>query len=124
MIERLIDSLKKAASRAVEFTKAREQDKPELFVDFIDGLKVAAGSAHQLAHSQENPRWLDVRDYLEGTIEVGQHLPVEYGSEVIWDKISEMLLNLSVKTQQMTVARAMPRYEVLLELNKRKNRLN
>lgn len=66
--------------------------EPEMLVRFVDGLKVAAGSAHQLAHAQENPNWLKVRDMLENLIESGQ---------------------------KMAMARSMPRQEVLAELNLR-----
>ena len=44
----------------------RETTEPEMLVRFLDGLKQAAGSAHQLAHAQQNPKWLQVRDLLEG----------------------------------------------------------
>lgn len=63
--------------------------EPEMLVRFVDGLKVAAGSAHQLAHAQENPNWLKVRDLLEGLIESGQ---------------------------KMAMAKSMPRQQVLEEL--------
>jgi len=61
-----------------------------MLVRFVDGLKVAAGSAHQLAHAQENPNWLKVRDLLETLIENGQ---------------------------KMATARSMPRQEVLRQLD-------
>lgn len=48
--------------------------EPEMLVRFVDGLKVAAGSAHQLAHAQSNPKWLAIRDLLENIIEGGQVL--------------------------------------------------
>lgn len=48
--------------------------EPEMLIRFIDGLKIAAGSAHQLAHAQENPNWLKIRDALETMIEQGQKL--------------------------------------------------
>lgn len=66
--------------------------EPEMLVRFVDGLKVAAGSAHQLAHAQENPNWLKVRDLLEALIESGQ---------------------------KMAMAKSMPRAQVLEELDKR-----
>lgn len=50
--------------------------EPEMLNRFVDGLKTAAGSAHQLAHAQENPSWLKVRDYLENLIEKGQRLAI------------------------------------------------
>lgn len=48
--------------------------EPEMLIRFVDGLKIAAGSAHQLAHAQENPNWLQIRDLLESLIEKGQKL--------------------------------------------------
>lgn len=63
---------------------------------FVDGLKVAAGSAHQLAHAQENTNWLKVRDMLESLIEKGQRL---------------------------ALSKAMPRQEVLKELDIRQTRI-
>lgn len=63
-----------------------------MLLRFVDGLKVAAGSAHQLAHAQENPNWLKVRDMLENLIESGQ---------------------------KMAMAKSMPRQQVLDELVKR-----
>lgn len=53
-----------------------EISEPQMLVRFIDGLKIAAGSAHQLAHAQSNPMWLQVRDVLEGMIEKGQKLAI------------------------------------------------
>lgn len=48
--------------------------EPEMLMRFTDGIKIAAGSAHQLAHAQENPNWLKIRDMLESVIEAGQKL--------------------------------------------------
>ena len=70
--------------------------EPEMLVRFVDGLKIAAGSAHQLAHAQENPTWLDVRDKLEILIIAGQ---------------------------QMAMAKSMPRQEVLEKLDQRQRAL-
>ena len=50
--------------------------EPEMLVRFVDGLKVAAGSSHQLAHAQSNPQWLTIRDLLENLIDQGQKLAV------------------------------------------------
>lgn len=66
--------------------------EPEMLLRFVDGLKIAAGSSHQLAHAQENPNWLKIRDMLENLIESGQ---------------------------KMAMAKSMPRYEVLQELDAR-----
>lgn len=63
-----------------------------MLVRFVDGLKIAAGSAHQLCHAQENPNWLKIRDLLEAMIPQGQKL---------------------------ATSKSMPRQEVLDELVKR-----
>lgn len=67
-----------------------------MLVRFVDGLKVAAGSAHQLAHAQENPNWLKVRDMLENLIEHGQ---------------------------KMAMSKSMPREEVLRQLDIRQRNI-
>lgn len=119
MIERYVDSLKKAASRADEFTRAEEDKKPKLFVDFIDGLKVAAGSAHQLAHAQMNPKWLDLRNLLENIIEIGQTLPTFSGTNPLWLKIKGNLENMAVQGQKMFNSRSVSRQDVLDNLDHR-----
>lgn len=63
-----------------------------MLVRFVDGLKTAAGSAHQLAHAQSNPNWLKIRDLLENLVESGQ---------------------------KMALAKSMPRQAVLTELDER-----
>lgn len=120
MCERFVDSLKRSASRAEEFTKATPEDKPKLFVDFISGLKTAAGSAHQLAVSgREDPKWLDVRDLLEKIIEIGQSLPTFTGTDHLWIKIKSQLELLAVNGRKMFDARARNRGEVLSDLTAR-----
>lgn len=66
--------------------------EPEVLVEFVDGLKRSAGACHALAHYQENPTWLQLRDLLESVIEQGQKL---------------------------VVSKSMPRYQVLSELDRR-----
>lgn len=125
MIERFTDSLKKAASRAEEFTRSAEENKPKLFVDFIDGLKVAAGSAHQLAHAQMNPLWLNVRDRLEKVIEVGQTLPTFSGEQNnLWIGIKNSLLMLVESGNKMYLRKALPYQQVDKLLDIRKAALN
>lgn len=46
----------------------------ECLMEFVDGLKKAAGTAHAMAHYQANPDWLKIRDLLENVIEQGQRL--------------------------------------------------
>lgn len=36
-----------------------------MLLRLVNGLKEAAGSCHQLAHAQQNPSWLSVRNLLE-----------------------------------------------------------
>ena len=70
--------------------------EPETLNYFVDGLKKAAGAAHALAHAQENPNWLKVRDMLESLIERGQRL---------------------------AISKSMPRQEVLKQLDIRQTRV-
>lgn len=124
MTYRYADGLKQAASAADEFTKQPESERPEIFNKFVQGLKVAAGSSHQLAHYQENPNWLTIRDCLEKVIEVGSALPT-YGEQTFpqWFRIKELLDGMRDKGLKLAISKAMPRYEVLSRLNQRKERL-
>lgn len=120
MIERFDDSLSKASARAKEFMKTEEVDKPALFIDFIDGLKVAAGSAHQLAMAQENPNFLTIRDTLEQIIEVGQQLPTFTGQQAgLWFQIALSLDGIKETGVKQARAKAMTRQNVLAQLDLR-----
>lgn len=120
MLERYIDSLKKASSRANEFTKTELSKRPALFVDFIDGLKVAAGSAHQLAHAQMNPKWLDTRDIIEGIVTVSQTLPTHTEADnYLWLRIRDSLDMMVVSGRKLATSKAMVRPDVLAHLDHR-----
>lgn len=120
MFERYVDGLTKSSSRANEFMITSLNKQPALFTDFIGGIKVAAGSAHQLFHAQENPKWLKIRDILEGVIEVGQNLPVHTENQAhLWKRIKESLDVMILKGSNLFVSKPMVRHEVLLELEKR-----
>ena len=127
MIERFSQGLSKSAARAKEFLTIPQDKKPQTFVDFIDGIKVAAGSAHQLAHAQENPHWLEVRDYLEGVIELGQNLPTlstEKTSHLSL-QVETNLLNMKDIGIKMARAKPMSRNDVLANLTLRElNKVN
>lgn len=67
----------------------------EVLMELVDGLKKAAGSAHALAHYQENPKWLVIRDTLEKLIETSQTLVVQK-SMPRQDVLSELTLREQV----------------------------
>lgn len=120
MCERYIDSLKKAASHADEFVKNESNNKIELFLDFLDSIKISAGSAHQLAHAQENPKWLDIRDILEGIMEVGKSIPMMKGDDrPIWSRINKSLLDMISAGDKIFNMKGMTRKDVLANLDHR-----
>lgn len=120
MLARFLDSLKKAASRANEITSAELIKRPKLFLQFIESVKIAAGSAHQMAHTQMNPKWLDIRDFLEKVIEAGQEIPNTGPSQnILWINIRMSLLTLMENGEKLALAKSMPRQQVLLHLNTR-----
>lgn len=45
---------------------SREHQEPEMLLGFMDSMKRAASYANGMAHAQQNPQWLAVRDLLEG----------------------------------------------------------
>jgi hypothetical protein len=71
---------------------SRELSEPEILLRLLDGLKKASGSAGQLAHHQQNPAWLDIRNNLE-----------------IMHKLCS----------QVATSRAVPRQEVLRSIDRR-----
>lgn len=127
MIERYVDGLKQSSSRAKEFTTAELQKRPQILAEFLNGVKVSAGSSHQLAHAQENPNWLQVRDLLEKILEIGQNLPLASDTSAAfktWFSISETLENMVVIGKKMAAQAALTRPEVLDILDKRKKQLS
>lgn len=125
MLERYVDSLKKASARASEFNKTKMKKRPALFVDFVDALKVAAGSSHQLAHAQMNPKWLDTRDILEGIITVSQTLPTHSeADDFLWTRISASLDQMVVTGRKLATSKAMTRLDVLRNLDHRAQSLD
>lgn len=125
MIQRYGDGLAQASDRAKDFLTAKEVDKPRLFVEFIHGLKVAAGSAHQLSHQQENPHFLTLRDLLEKIIEIGQTLPTfTQQQNGMWMGIKKSLDEMAVKGKKMATSKSVTRTEVLDALNLRQIKLD
>lgn len=118
MIERMFDGLKRAASRAKEFMTAEESTKPALFVDFINALKVGAGSAHQLSIYQENPHFLGVRDKIEAVVDFAQNNPPRFTDRQagLWFTIKTSLEQLAETSVRMAGSRSMKRSQVLVEL--------
>lgn len=125
MIERFVAGCNEAGDRAKQFLKCEENEKPRLFTEFAHGLKVAAGSAHQLAITQENPNFLNIRDVLEKVIAGSQDLvtcgPLSNGS---WLSISKSLEGIALRGQRMARAKAMSRTDVLANLDVRQIKLN
>lgn len=120
MLDRYCDGLKMAASRAGEFYKSPTEKRPQLFVDFLHGIKVAAGSSHQLAHSQENTKWLEIRDKLEQIIDIGKHFPPATDNRsTVWIKVKTLLETLEVTGRKLATSKAMKRSELLVNLNER-----
>ena len=125
MLDRYCDGLSKAAARAGEFFRSPQEKRPKLFIDFIEGIKVAAGSAHQLAHAQENPKWLEIRDKLEQILEVGKHYPpATENRSSVWIKVKGLLENMEIFGRKLGTSKAMTRIEVLANINARELKNN
>lgn len=117
MLSRYIDGLKKSASAANEITRSVHEAKPKVFVNFVEGLKVSAGSAHQLAHAQQNVQWLGIRDLLEAIIDKSQTIVVFNSSaNHLWLSIETSLRNLMEKGKKMATSKAVTRVELLADV--------
>lgn len=125
MIARFNDALKQASSRATEMIHSELSSKPKIFTEFLNSLKVAAGSCHQLAHYQENPHFLDLRDLIERCIEVGQTLPTFTVDQApLWDSISQSLTVMRDRGMTIATGRAMKRSDVLANLSWRQQKVS
>lgn len=125
MVQRFEGGLKQSASAVTELQKSTLQERPEIVVKFIDGIKVAAGSAHQLCHAQENPHFLDIRDKLEAIISQTEVLVTSASPDnPLWTKIREHLLGIADKGKRMATSKGMTRAEVLTNLDVRSKILN
>jgi hypothetical protein len=124
MIERYVDSLKKASSRAVEIIKSDLNKRPKLFIEFIAELKIAAGSTHQLFHSQQNPYWLKIRDTLEKIIEVGETVPPQTAKQNgLWFQIKTALDSMIDRGQKLFIVKPMKTLDVLAEMAIRESKM-
>lgn len=122
MIGRYSDSLSRASSIAKQFMTCQEVEKPQLFTDFLHELRVAAGSAHQIAIYRENTHLLEIRDQLEKIIEVGQTLPTFTGNQRgLWFGIKQSLDGLSDKGRKIADGVSMSRQAVLANLKWREH---
>jgi hypothetical protein len=125
MIERYVDGLNRSASKAKEIMTAKIELKPLLFVEFVSGVKVAAGCAHQLAHAQENPHFLSIRDLLEGVIIASQDVVVfDQKYNGLWMRIKNDLEHMAVQGRKMATSHALSRTDVLAALDVRQIELN
>src|ERR1700761_7277790 len=122
MLDRYVDSLDKASARCLDIIKAEEKDKPALFVEFLNSIKVAAGSSHQLAHSRpdQSPQWLDLRNLLENVLEAGKELPLMTNKQNgLWMNIRNSLKTLTEKGKKVAFSRGMSRTDVLFDMDLR-----
>lgn len=117
MLDRYTDGLKKSASAANQITRSLLESRPKIFVEFVSGMKVAAGSAHQLAHAQQNVKWLSIRDLLEGVIEKSQDI-VTFNSEAnpFWFSIEKSLQSLCERGIKMATSKAVTRADLLVDV--------
>lgn len=74
-----------------------EDSEPQILIRFMEAMKQAAGCAHQLAHAQQNPAFLLVRDSCEA---------------------------LRQTSMRMAVSKPVPRKEVLAMLDRREGLVN
>lgn len=120
MLGRYNESLRVAADRARQFTTEKESSKPQLFIDFVEGLKVAAGSAHQLSMARMDTRWLDIRDCLEKILDLGKSMPPTKGDDSqMWIRIETTLLQMADNGIKLSNMKSQSRVETLVNLNNR-----
>lgn len=128
---------REAINRFIEGTRAAADymlmlqniDKfPRASKQFMTAIRDASGSAHQLAHMQQNPVFFDIRDQLESIMKktaqlafanhIGKKPPAVNGQSV-FVRLSDMLKALSILGKKISSSRAMKRTDVLFAIDQR-----
>lgn len=118
MLFRFTDGLSKSASAAKQLLEPMNIGQPKALNDFLHGLKISAGSAHQLGIYRENLGLLDVRDSLERIIEEVQEMSAEIVSgNPVWNDIKKLLEKISVNGIKLAESKPMSRKDVLANLD-------
>lgn len=89
--------------------------------EFLDGLKMAGAASNGLAHTQHNPAWLMVRDQIETMANLFKQIIIAR-KMLPRRKLTELLATLLAKAKIMAAEKAVTRQDVLLALDRRKEK--
>jgi hypothetical protein len=118
MIKRFSEGCKEAANCAAELAKPANTNHPIALHNFIHGVKVAAGSAHQIAIYRENLSFLSVRDYLEKIIDTMiNKSSMSISGNPVWLNIEKYLTNMASEGFKLAHSKPMSRQDVLANLD-------
>lgn len=125
-IERFVDGTRLAADYMLQLQNI---DKfPRSSAKFLKAVREASGSAHQLAHMQQNPVFFEIRDQLEVMMKqsaqiafanhIGKKPPLVNGRNVFICN-SDLLKALAILGKKIATSKAMKRHEALVILDQR-----
>lgn len=125
-ISRFIDGTRGAADYMLQLQNIDKYPKSSQYL--LRSIKEASGSAHQLAHMQQNPIFLQIRDQLEAMMResgrlallnhIGKNPPLMRGRSVFAHN-SDLLKALSILGKKIATAKAMKRPDVLFMVDER-----
>lgn len=129
MVERLVDGAGDAADCIREMCQAITMmmaPTPNSLIRFRRAMKDASGSAGQLAHAQQNPAYLTLRDQMEAIVPQATQAAMSRDPRagLMLAQIGTVLDGLRDAVLQIAVAKSVPRPDVLAMLDERKARVH
>ena len=128
-IQRFVEGCSAAADYMLQLQHIDRH--PKSSAKFMKAIRDASGSAHQLAHMQQNPVFLEIRDQLEEMTRgaagmafanhVGKKPPM-IGGQNMFVYCSDLLKAMCILGKKISSAKAMKREEVLFMIGEREKK--
>lgn len=125
-ISRFVDGTSCAADYMLQLQNIDRYPKSSQYL--LRAIKEASGSAHQLAHMQQNPVFLQIRDQLESMMResgrlallnhIGKKPPLVKGRSVFIHN-SDLLRALAILGKKIATSKSMKRTDVLFMVDER-----
>ncbi len=124
-VARLVDNAKNAADCAAQMCLALRFNvpvSPKLLIRFRSALRQSSGCAHHLAHMQQNPQFLALRDAMDQTSSLATKISMGNGAMAgaVLAHIGTVLDRLWQQAERMATAKPVARADVLAMLDVRK----
>lgn len=124
ILSRLVDATRQAADCADQMCRSMAMfmpSEPRTLMKFRASLRQASGCAHQLAHAQQNPAFLALRDQLDQTTKLatGMGMSRDPKAGLAMAMVGTVLDKLWRTAEKTATSKSVPRAEVLAMLDRR-----